>query len=300
MDDHMYREKLRISVPARQTVEGFVYTNRDFGLKVVSVNLLGEGELLQFEFIAEIPGLKADFLEVDFDALYPKDEIRDLDLAELRETLAKLPCCVKGGDKKTLGDPLNLVLIGSGDDVLASLVRRGWHLTETMHAGAVWRTVTSSVFGIEYKTSPISPLYLFGRSQDVGFQKARGTVDERNHLRLWQSPYRFEDKEVWVGQISRDIGVKLSSRTFVTHEIDPQVDEARDYLLQDLLLSHNVESVAWVEGVGAASEDEPRHNFTWSPYFTDGMRLVVLLSENPVPITNVDFYEWETPPPDWQ
>ena len=48
---------------------------------------------------------------------------------------------------------------------------------------------------------------------------------------------------------------------------------ASDYLFQDLLLSRNVETVAWVEGVGAAPKDAPRYNYTRSANFTDGMRV---------------------------
>jgi hypothetical protein len=298
MDDYVYDQKLRINIPAEATVEGFVYTNRDKGIKVVNVDLVGDEELLEFNFILEVPGLKADYLEVDFDNLYPDSEIVEVDVPGLKRELEALPCCVLGGDKKSDGDPLNIVVIGDGYLVLAAFVNRGWHLTESMHAGAIWGTVRSSVFGSEYKTSPISPLYVYGRSQDIGLQKARGTVDERNHLRLWLSPLRFEGNEVWVGQISRDIGVKLSSKTFVTHDIDPQVDGARDYMVQDLLVSGHVESIAWVQGVGHAPIDEPRYNFTLSPYFTDGFRSVVLLSEEKIPLTQVDFYEWEVPPQD--
>ena len=64
----------------------------------------------------------------------------------------------------------------------------------------------SSVFGRRYRTSPVSPLYVFDRPQDFALQKARKTVDERNHLRLWRAPVDFEGKPVWVGQLSRDIG----------------------------------------------------------------------------------------------
>ena len=63
-----------------------------------------------------------------------------------------------------------------------------------------------------YRTSPVSPLYLFDRQQDLALQKIRGTVDERNHLRLWLAPVRVNGKSVWVGQISRDIGVKLAAK----------------------------------------------------------------------------------------
>ncbi|MCZ6602291.1 MAG: LssY C-terminal domain-containing protein [Planctomycetota bacterium] len=145
----------------------------------------------------------------------------------------------------------------------------------------------------------MSSLYLYGRPQDIGLQKARDTVDERNHLRLWLSPLRYQGQEVWVGQISRDIGVRLSRKTFVTHEIDPEVDEARGYIVQDLILSQNVEAVAFVKGVGEAHKDEPRYNYTLSPYFTDGLRAVMFTSTQPVSLTEIDFFDWEHPPQDW-
>ena len=72
-------------------------------------------------------------------------------------------------------------------------------------------------------------------------QKARGSVDERNHLRLWLAPVTFRGEDVWVGQISRGIGIKLSSKTVVTHKIDPIIDEARYYLVVDLAASQSLE-----------------------------------------------------------
>ena len=49
---------------------------------------------------------------------------------------------------------------------------------------------------------------------------------------------RFEGKPVFVGQISRDIGVRFTTKTWppVTHEIDPDIDEARNALIEDLFL----------------------------------------------------------------
>jgi hypothetical protein len=299
MDHYMYDQQVHLDIPPRSTVEGFVYTNRDHGVKVVSVRLLADHELKEFTFIIDIPGFKADFLEVDFENLYAEGEIMEVDLSRLRDALEELPCCVLGGDKKTPGDPLNLVVVGDPEHTLAPFIHRGWHLTERIHTGSVWRTVSSSLFGTEYKTSPISSLYLYGRPQDIGLQKARDTVDERNHLRLWLSPLRYKGQEVWVGQISRDIGVRLSRKTFVTHEIDPEVDEARDYIVQDLILSQSVQAVAYVSGVGPAHKDEPRYNYTLSPYFTDGLRAVIFTSHQPVSLTEVDFFDWEHPPPDW-
>ncbi len=299
MDDYMYDEGIHINIPPRTTVEGFVYSTRDFGVKVVSVRLLADNEFKEFSFILDIPGLTADFEEVDFENLYTDDEIVEVNLRGLREALETLPCCVLGGDRKTDGDPLNMAVIGNPGHLIAPFLHRGWHFTERYDAGAVWRTIRSSVFGSEYKTSPISPLYLYGRPQDIGLQKARDSVDERNHLRMWLSPLRYRGQEVWVGQISRDIGVRLSRRTFFTHEIDPQVDEARDYIVQDLILSQGVAAIAYVEGVGPAHKDEPRYNDTRSPYFTDGLRAAIFISNVPTSLTEVDFFDWAHPPQDW-
>ena len=45
----------------------------------------------------------------------------------------------------------------------------------------------SFIQGERYRYSPISPLYVYGRPQDIGWQKARGTIHERNHMRFWFS-----------------------------------------------------------------------------------------------------------------
>ena len=91
----------------------------------------------------------------------------------------------------------------------------------------------------------MSDLYLFGRAQDLALQKARDNIHQRNHLRLWLSPMRYHGKQVWVGQISRDIGSRLTihSPTFTTHKIDPDVDEARAALSEDMAYSQNLAKI---------------------------------------------------------
>lgn len=299
MDDTFYDRSMSLTIAAHTTEEGFVYTNLDRGAKFVSVELIGDVELREFNFLLDVPGLRADIQRVDFEALYAPAEVRDVEPDELRAELEKLPCCVLAGDHKTPGDPLNLVVIADRGHILAPFVQRGWHLTETLHAGSIWGTIRSSLFGSEYRYSPVSALYVYGRPQDFALQKARGTVDQRNHLRLWLSPLRLEGKQVWVGQISRDIGVRLTRKTLLTHKIDPQVDEARNNLVVDLALSQNLGAFAYVKGVGAARRAAPRRNYTGDPYFTDGLRVVLYLTDEPVSLLEVEMVDWEDPPPHW-
>jgi hypothetical protein len=154
------------------------------------------------------------------------------------------------------------------------------------------------VFGSQYRYSPVSPLYFEGRHQDIALQKARGSVKLRNHLRLWLTPLRYGGKPVWVGQVSRDIGVRWTLKTInlTTHKINPNVDETRSYLIGDLIHGQAVKWWGYVKGAEAAAYWEPRHNLTGDPYFTDGLRAVLELSADAVKPTDIRRMEWETPP----
>ena len=138
-------------------------------------------------------------------------------------------------------------------------------------------------------------MYVFGRYQDAALQKARDTIHERNHLRLWLAPVQFQGKFVWIGQISRDIGVRFTARTLITHKINPDMDETHSYLIQNLLYSQNLLKFAFVKGVGSASMESPRQNLAGDPYFTDGLRGVLWVSSQPVSLAKFECTGWEKP-----
>lgn len=134
-----------------------------------------------------------------------------------------------------------------------------------------------------------------GARQDVALQKIRKNIHERNHLRLWLAPMRFQGEPVWVGQISRDIGVRFTTKTITTHKIDPDVDETREFLVENLAYAQTLGQLAYVGGVGAASRVEPRQNLTGDPYFTDGLRVVLWLSDQVMDLEEIKYVRWETP-----
>jgi hypothetical protein len=202
-----------------------------------------------------------------------------------------MPCCVTDKKGKNLGDPLNIAVVGDLQDTYYSFVRSGWDETETIYSGSLLQTAKSAISGSEYRYSPVSALYVFGRPQDVAFQKARASIHERNHLRLWMTPLRYEGRPVWIGQISRDIGVRFTTKTVTTHKIDPDVDETREYLLEDLAYSQSLSGFGYVPGVGAAAFEEPRGNLTGDPYFTDGLRIVLFLASEPTDISELTRFE---------
>jgi len=293
MELYLHYNAMPFLIPAGETVSGYAFVNQTLGIRPVSVHLVSDSQrVMRFEFLVKIPGLSADYLQVDFDSLY--DSFEDVDLTGLRRWIEEQPDTVTDREGSKNGDPLNLVVVGNPEESWPAFVRAGWHVTETMSGASVWKTIKSSVFSRGYKYSPISPLYVYGRPQDIALQKARATVDERNHLRLWLAPVTFQGELVWIGQISRDIGVRFTfkSPTISTHKIDPDVDETRSCLLQELAYAEGVRAFAFAAGVGAAPIDEPRGNLTGDPYFTDGLRLVLFMSENRVPLDELEFIEW--------
>jgi hypothetical protein len=287
IDAHLSRLALAASVEPFGVVSGFVFTNLDEGIKYANFELVSpdaqQPQLRRFSFLAEVPGHSTDFQKVNWSGLYPSAKVRDLDETGLRQWLEHdVPCCTRGGDRLTPGDPLNVVIVGSRDTVFPALARRGWHVTQTLSVTSLWRTIRSAVLGGRYRYAPVSPLYLFGRRQDMALQKGRRDVNQRNHMRLWLAPVTSGGRPVWVGQISRDIGVRLTRRTFTTHKIDPAVDETRWYLLQDLFFADALERFAFVGGVGVSRPQQPRTNFTGDPYVTDGRRAIFWLTPSAV------------------
>ena len=293
-------------IPAGRASEGFVFTPFDAGTKIVHIRLETSGESLEtiiraaelvaaggpenqadfaathvaeFTFSIPVPGIAVDYLRRDFEALVPPKSLVSCNVRTLVERLGEMPCATTNAKDARMGDPVNLVVIGGFDRLLSGFAAR-WDESETISVGTCWKTMRAFLLGSDYRYSPVSPLHLFGRSQDLALQRMRRSINERLHLRLWLTPLCFRDQPVWVGQVSRDIGVRLTTRAWnlTTHRIDPDVDEARDYVIEDLLQAGRVEAAGYVDGVGPCECASPRRNLTGDPYFTDGKRAVILLS----------------------
>ena len=289
----------RNPVAPGETVGGFVLTPLHEAVKFVQVDLVAVRRSASFSFLTIVPGLRVDYEHTVAvrERLLAEQEVVDYtDDGLFQAALEALPCCVtnKGGTRN--GDPLNLVIIGSVRDAFPALISRGWSPTEITWFGSVMRMVQSALARDRYPYAPISNLYLFGRPQDIALQKARDNIHQRNHLRLWRSPMTYHGKPVWVGQISRDIGSRLTihSPTPTTHNNHPDVDEAATALAEDLAYSQNLSAIGFVGGVGAAPKSAPRSNLTTDPYYTDGRRTVLVFDEQPTSLTEIQILPWET------
>lgn len=296
VEQHFFQNGVDMLIRPGEIHSGFVFTNLDEGTKAFNIDIFSDDDTWQFTFFVQVPGLAIDHHEVDFASIYADEEITDfVDVAPFVDALEQLPCCTVDAKGKDKGDPLNLVIIGGTDEVYYAVIRAAWDETEVVGVASGFKTAMSFITGGEYRYSPVSSLYLFGRKQDIALQRIRSNIHERNHFRLWRAPMTFEGQPVWIGQISRDIGVRFTSKTITTHKIDPDVDETREFLLENLAYSQVLRGFAYVGGVGAALITEPRRNLTGDPYFTDGLRLVMWISSEPSDLQDIKYRKWSDP-----
>lgn len=299
MNAYFLQNAIEQIVPPGETISGFVYTNKDLGEKYTQVELVGpkgtKPKLLSF--LLPVPGFRAHYSAPLINPHYNPKETVSYDEKGLREALERLPCCTTNADGTVDGDPINLVFVGDRDEIFSAFFDRQWTMAEEVDIGSSWKETEAFLFGTSFRHAPASPLYFYGRRQDVTIQKPRTTIIARNHVRLWRAPMRFEGKPVWVGQVSRDIGVRFTLDTWnlATHRIDPHVDKTREYLVQDLFRSRLVTKVGYVKGGEPATLASPRKNLTGDPYITDGLRAVLVFSHNRVSESEMQALDWELP-----
>ena len=84
------------------------------------------------------------------------------------------------------GDPVNVALVGTLAQLRAAFAALGWSEADRLGLASSWGMIRAFVFNSPYPTAPFSTLYLFGRGQDIGFQKAiDNSPRKRHHIRFW-------------------------------------------------------------------------------------------------------------------
>ncbi len=213
MQKYLYSNAMPRNIGAGEVRSGFVFTQARPGTKGVNIDLFGPeaDEAYTFVFFVPVPGFVADHAQVKFETLYESADMATYDLTGLRKVLGSLSCCssVQSGDRD--GDPLNFILVGDGDDILQALLRAGWFE----------RIATER----DSSDSSAEAAYLYGRTTDAVFRKARSGTGERiSELRLWMAPMQLGDQPVWVGDI---IHILADPEGPSGH--DPDIDDARDF-----------------------------------------------------------------------
>jgi LssY C-terminus len=142
------------------------------------------------------------------------------------------------GDKEgNPGDMVNFLILGTEDQMKKVFTAAGWVAVDADVKSTVLAGALASLSKESYLTMPMSPLYLFGRTQDYGWAHAEPitVVASRNHLRIWKAPFTVNGQTLWVGAATHDIGFEKDQRNNgLTHKIDPNIDAEREFVEKTL------------------------------------------------------------------
>lgn len=155
-------------------------------------------------------------------------------------------------------DPINIGIVATRAQMIEAMQAAGWFVADKHSLRNVARQAMTYLLHQHYLTEPMSSLFLFGRKQDVGFE--RPLVGEnrrgghRHHVRFWAttfdegqplsvhsihwSPRRKHldgERLLWLGAASRDVGISfIRHNAQVTHMIDPDTNQERDMIVGQL------------------------------------------------------------------
>ena len=166
----------------------------------------------------------------------------------------KVPSFCMTGDGLP-GDPVNITLIGDMQQLRSAFRTAGWSEADPLGLKSSWGMCKAFVLNKPYPTAPFSTLYLFGRGQDIGFQKAiDNSPRKRHHVRFWASNLQQGEHELatpefwlntdrpppeaqvlWVGAGTKDTGISLTKLSFqITHATDSDTNAERDFIVEEL------------------------------------------------------------------
>src|SRR5260370_12838988 len=180
------------------------------------------------------------------------------------------------------GDPINILFVGSKDQITHSFQQAGWLIPDPITLQTSEKIAVASLAHRSYPTAPVSNLYVFGRVQDLAFEKPTNDVANRGHIRLWKTGTLIRGQLVWIGQASYDSGIDLSGTNHLpTHHIAPTVELERNAVGADL------ETTDLVTEEADAAFTPPilyARNGGGDYYTSDGDVLVINYTQAPIPL----------------
>jgi len=193
---------------------------------------------------------------------------------ELTE-MAALPKFVPRSENRAgtvLGDPFNVLLLGTSAEIDSAFRAAGWLPAQRRSVLTVTREVTAAIANRPAMTAPVSTQYFEGRRQDLAYVLAGPNVRIRHHIRIWLLDSL---SLLWVGAATKDVGVIFKPwEPQATHRIEAHIDWERDRVVHDLEASGCGDLLDYMRLPGAVTE---ARNVSGQKVVSDGRTAVVRL-----------------------
>jgi hypothetical protein len=178
------------------------------------------------------------------------------------------------------GDPLNVALIGTREQLDAIMKASGWFPAAALGIKSDLKIGIDTVLSRPDVDAPVSSLYLFGRKEDAAFERPVGdNPRHRHHVRFWKLDASSQTgRPIWIGSAVYDSHVGLSRTTGqITHVTAPDIDQERDYLFECLKKSGDLASFEDIPGFHKQLSGK---NGGGDPWRTDGDLYLGVIAES--------------------
>lgn len=168
--------------------------------------------------------------------------------AELESMIKDLPFRTTTQASNMPSDLTNLVFLGSEAAVKNAFDAAGWAQTDALDARSTYGTMRSIMENQGYREAPMSTLLLNNQAPRFTYSKTLNTFFQRHHLRVFPQSATFENQNVWTASSTQDTGIGFATgqKSFI-HIIDENIDNERAKVVDDLILTGCVDSVAMVK-----------------------------------------------------
>jgi hypothetical protein len=201
---------------------------------------------------------------------------------DLSEWVRNQPFLVRKPDGQVASDIVNVVFIGSREQLLSGFTAAGWSQPDRWNPRTIVRGYKAYTSQAGYAEAPVSKLLYLRDEPDFIFQKSLNTIAKRHHVRIWDA--EINGQTIWLGAATQDTGIALSSHgTSFTHTIEPVLDLERHKVLRDLGFAGCIESMGYVEREAAVRTPDSRNRVE-----SDGGAAVVWLRDCAAAAVGVD------------
>ncbi|HLX42697.1 MAG TPA: LssY C-terminal domain-containing protein [Bryobacteraceae bacterium] len=203
------------------------------------------------------------------------------DRDDLEQLTARMPYRAATRSSNRPSDLVNLMFVGSQEQITAAFESAGWTETKPASAKSIFAGMRAVAESRGFGGAPMSALVMDNEAPDMSWQKTLNDMSKRHHIRVWKRPETWEGQQVWIGAATRDVDFAyLRPGGAFTHRIDSNIDDERDKVAHDLQFTSCTSVVDWWQRPDAVRNTR---NATGDLMYTDGRLAVIRLNDCPAP-----------------
>ncbi len=208
----------------------------------------------------------------------------DADREHLLAFTKQLPYRTATANKRGPSDITSILFLADEADILRAFDAAGWSRSDALNAQSSYGAMRSVVENQGYREGPVSTLLLDGKPPIGAWSKTLDTFFARHHLRVFAQSQQFEGKSVFVTSATHDsgIGINKSTKTLI-HLIDEEIDEERDKVVDDMLLTGCAAGVEYIDRPWIPADPAALRNATGDTLRTDRRMAVIKLNHCTAP-----------------